>query len=207
MAYNNFIQTNIIESGDKINKKFFSFIKSKKKDICGVTPLFDNKNKTHTDDVKLAEILNDQFTSVFSVDDGTSPEVSGPAGLQIGNITITKPGIVKLLKGLDPSKASGPDCISARLLKECAEEVAGGLVLLFTASLKQGKIPEDWKHAIITPLFKGGNKNRSKAENYRPISITSVTCKVLEHIIHSHIMTHFDKERTLSDNQHGFRKS
>ena len=81
-----------------------------------------------------------------------------------------------------------------------------GLVLLFNASLKQGRIPKDWKHATITPLYKGGNKNRSKAENYRPVSLTSVTCKVLEHVIHSHVISHLEANGSLTDTQNGFRK-
>ena len=67
-------------------------------------------------------------------------------------------------------------------------------------------IPTDWKHAVVIPIFKGGNKNRSKAENYRPISLTSVTCKLLEHIVHSHLINHLEKNGCLTDTQHGFRK-
>jgi len=205
-TYNNYIKDNIIEDKGH-SKKFFSFIKSKRTDICGVSPLVDNNNVTHTNEEKLAEILNDQFASVFSKDDDTTPITSGPAGTNIDNLTVTKNGIIKLLKDLNPHKASGPDGVSARILKECANEVADGLVFLFNASLKQGKIPDDWRHANITPLFKGGNKNRSKAENYRPISLTSVTCKIMEHVIHSQVINHLEKNGSLSDTQHGFRKS
>ena len=59
----------------------------------------------------------------------------------------------------------------------------------------------------MTPIFKGGNKDRSKAENYKLISLTSVTCKVLEDIIHRNIISHLDQQRMLTDVQHGFRKS
>ena len=204
-AYKNFIRDNVSENGDKNKKRFFSFIKSKKSDITGATPLNDG-NKTYTKDEDIAELLNKQFTSAFSTDDGKTPEIKGEKVLPINKLTFTKNGIVKLLKELDPEKASGPDGVSARLLKECADEVANTLVLLFTASMHQGRIPNEWKHATISPLFKGGNKNRSKAENYRPISLTSVCCKIMEHIVHSHIMNHFDYGNILSTTQHGFRK-
>ena len=59
----------------------------------------------------------------------------------------------------------------------------------------------------MTPIFKGGNKDLSKAENYRPISLTSITCKVLEHIIHKNVISHLDQQRILTDVQHRFRKS
>ena len=76
---------------------------------------------------------------------------------------------------------------------------------LFQASLDQGVVPPDWKTANVVPLFKKGDK--SKAENYRPISLTSITCKVLEHVVFSNIMSHFDKFKVLDDAQHGFRKN
>ena len=58
----------------------------------------------------------------------------------------------------------------------------------------------------MTPIFKGGDKDRSKAENYRPISLTPITCKFLEHIIHRNIICHLDQQRMLTDVQDGFRK-
>ena len=86
-------------------------------------------------------------------------------------------------------------------MKKCANEVGDVLVLLFLASFAQGTIPEGWRHAIITPVYKGNNKNWSKADSYRPISLTSAICKLMEHIIHSHIMKHLDKDQTLSETQ------
>ena len=59
---------------------------------------------------------------------------------------------------------------------------------------------------MITPIHKGGNKNKTVAENYRPVSLTSVTCKVLEHIVHSHVISHLDNHNVLHDTQHGFRR-
>ena len=100
--------------------------------------------------------------SVFSYDDGSSPEVEGPPGSEINNIVFTRNGIIKLLNALNHKKASGSDGISARIFKVCSEEVADALVLIFSASINQGKIPDDWRHA-------SGNKNRTNPENYRPI--------------------------------------
>ena len=77
--------------------------------------------------------------------------------------------------------------------------------LLFQASLNQGKVPEDWKRATIVPLFKKGDKAR--AVNYRPVSLTSISSKLLEHIIiHSNIMDHLDHFNVLDNAQHGFRQ-
>ena len=132
--------------------------------------------------------------------------MQAPRGSMIDGITFTTNGIVKLLKDLNSEKTSGSDEKSARALKDCVNEVGDELVSLFSVSFAQGIIPEEWRHAIITPVYKGKNKNRSKTESYRPISLTSVNCKLMEHIIHSHIMKHLDKNQTLSERQYGFRK-
>ena len=120
-------------------------------------------------------------------------------------INVTVQGIFKLLKNLNPSKASGPDKIPCRLLVLTAHEIAPALTHLFSLSLKTGDIPEAWRHALVQPVFKKGD--RSSAANYRPISLTSVICKLLEHVIRSGMTAHFDKHNILVTTQHGFRKN
>ena len=82
-----------------------------------------------------------------------------------------------------------------------------GLALIFQASLYPANIPDEWCKAIVTAIFQGGNKDHSKVKNYRPISLTSITRKVLEQIIHRNIISHLDQQRMLTDVQHGFCKS
>ena len=113
-------------------------------------------------------------------------------------------GVKKILEGLNPHKASGPDEISSRFLKEMAPSISPALTLIFQASYDQGTVPTDRKGAFVTPLFKKGDK--SKASNYRPVSLTSICSKAMEHIIHSHLMKYLDSHHILSDQQHGFRK-
>jgi len=96
----------------------------------------------------------------------------------VKHITITEGGVQKILAGLNPHKATGPDQLPARLLKEAATELTPVFTLLFQASVDQG-IPDDWKTANVVPMFKKGD--RSKAENYRSVSLTSIACKALEH--------------------------
>ncbi|MEW8489873.1 MAG: reverse transcriptase family protein, partial [Candidatus Thiodiazotropha endolucinida] len=114
---------------------------------------------------------------------------------EVQSFSIHVDGVRKLL-GLNPHKASGPDTIPTKFLKEAAFEIASALTLIFSASLSQGIVPDDWKTADVTPIFKKGD--RSAPANYRPISLTAVCSKVMEHILHS--------QRILSDQQHGFRK-
>ena len=70
-------------------------------------------------------------------------------------------------------------------------------------SLETGQLPENWRNANIYPIFKKGDRNLPP--NYRPVSLTSICCKVMEHVIRSNAMDHLDKLNILTDNQHGFR--
>ena len=93
--------------------------------------------------------------------------------------------------------------IKPRILKELATEIAPILNIIFTISLNTGEVPSDWKNANVSPVFKEGG--RFKAENYRPISLTCICCKLMEHIITSHIVNHTDGHNILYPKQHGFR--
>ena len=119
------------------------------------------------------------------------------------NINITTPGIQTLLQNLNIHKASGPDRISTTLLKETAEVTASILKLIFERSLNTGDVPYDWRIANMTPIYKKGE--RCDPQNYRPISLTSICCKILEHIISSHLMKHLENNNLLDEYQHGFQ--
>ena len=101
------------------------------------------------------------------------------------------------------SKASGPESIPNIVLKTCSTQLAPAITHIFNLSVNTGVLPEDWRNANITPIFKKGNKH--EAANYRPVSLTSVCCKTLEHIICRHILNHLDKHHILTSLQHGFR--
>ena len=108
-----------------------------------------------------------------------------------------------MLNDIDLFKATGPDSFPPKLLKELSNNLTPCLTLLFRASLHQSALPEDWKTTLVTPLFKRGN--RSDPSDYFPISLTSVCCKVLEHIIYSNIASHLESYNVLSSSQFGFR--
>ena len=77
------------------------------------------------------------------------------------------------------------------------------LTKIFNQSISLGRLPSAWTKANVTAIFKKGS--RTDPANYRPVSLTSVCCKVLEHIIYSHVIHHLDKCHALHDAQHGFR--
>ena len=110
---------------------------------------------------------------------------------------------VSRYKDINVNKSAGPDKIPPRVLKENASQVAKPLYLIFRKSLDEGKLPEEWKLANITPIFKNkGSKHQST--NYRPVSLTCVACKLLEKIIRKHIIHHMKENKLFTEDQHGF---
>ena len=87
---------------------------------------------------------------------------------------------IKQLKNLNQNKATGPDELPARVLKETAEQIAPIITHIFQQSYNTGKLPNDWLQALVTPIHKKSLK--SDPANYRPISLTCILCKVMEHI-------------------------
>jgi len=214
-AYWSYIENMILdlpvnEPGNKINdqskpKNLFSYIKAVRTDNSGVAPL---KKEGHliADTKQKANILNSQFQSVFTTEpDNINIPDKGPSPHpDIKPLNITLPGVQKLLQNINPYKASGPDNISGRVLKELHVQTAPILTMIFEKSLKTGITPTDWKHANVAPAFKKGEKY--KPVNYRPISLTCISCKLMEHIITKHIITHLETNNILYDLQHGFRQ-
>jgi len=121
----------------------------------------------------------------------------------VPDIQVTTPGVLKLLSQLDVRKSIGPDGISPWILKETSHEVAPILTFIFNQSLSSGVVPQDWRLANIFALHKKGPKDL--AENYRPISLTSICSKVLEHIVYSSISNFLDDDQILTPCQHGFQ--
>ena len=123
-----------------------------------------------------------------------------PAARQIN---VSQDGVLKLLQNLKTNKATGPDAVPARILKDLAVEISPILALIFQQSLDTGHVPSDWRIANISPIHKKGDK--STPSNYRPVSITSICSKLIEHILFTNIMEHYDNNNILTDLQHGFR--
>ena len=150
-------------------------------------------------DFEKASEFNGQFADVFTKSEHSQVPLLDRSAPFMEDIVVTKEGVTKLLKGLNPSKALGPDELHPSVLKELATELGPAFAHLFQQSIDKGEIP--CKHL---PLFKKGD--RSLACNYRQVSLICVLCKLLEHIVYSNIMAHLDEYRLLSEKQHAFRK-
>lgn len=121
------------------------------------------------------------------------------------DVQITYEGIVSLLLNINVKKSIGPDGIPNDFLRRYAEWVAHYLYIIFNASIEQKRVPDDWLIAKVVPTHKCGDPQRM--DNYRPISLTCVCCKLLEHIISKAMYTYLEGTKTFFPNQHGFRQN
>ena len=122
---------------------------------------------------------------------------------ELKTITLTSNKISKAIDREKSSKSQGPDNIHPIIIKECKNAPLLPLKLIFQKSVEKGKIPEIWKTAHVSAIFKSGSK--SKPEIYRPISLTAVPGKLLERLILDKIVEHMTDNNLFAKSQHGFR--
>ena len=174
------------------SKRFYSYVKCKRQETTGISPLLNQDGFLQSRSTNKAEILNQQFQPVYTKENlNNVPDMGHSMFQSMEPIIISTPGVIKLIKNLKPHKASGPDNIPTRLLIMVAEEIAPMLTTIFQTSLDTETVPSDWREALITPLYKKG--------------LTSVESKMLEHIIFSSSMKHLNSYKILTPSQHGFR--
>ena len=109
-----------------------------------------------------------------------------------------------LLGKLRADKAAGVDELSSRLLLHFPDEILDPVCMLFEKSLREGRVPEDWRRANVVPIYKAGD--RGKAKNYRPVSLTCQLCKVFEKLVRDELVVHLESNGLLRGTQHVFRK-
>jgi len=204
-----FLSENLDTMLKESQKRFWSYVKFKTKGQHSSVPTLKSKSgDLYSDPVDKANLLNKHFKTVFTphYQDVTLPSFNSrtDATLSLSDIILTKVGIVNLIKKLNPHKSPGPDKISPKLLQLIPEEISDYLILIFNKCIQLQDIPKPWKSANITPVFKKGNK--SDPTNYRPISLTSILCKMFEHIITSKLATFLEQNNLFNNNQFGFRK-
>ena len=161
-------------------------------------------NEHAEDDLSKANMLNNFFTSQTIVDDSntTLPEINQP-NYFLNHINISIEDVKDVLVNLNIYKASGPDLLSPRLLKEGSDILAEPLSLLFNRSIDKSYFPAAWKDANVTPIFKKDDK--SSPSNYRPISLLSSVGKAMERCIHKHLYNYVFTNELITPLQSGFK--
>ena len=145
----------------------------------GIGPLKDKNGKIVEDAEGMTQILNKYFASVFTRENlDNIPEIEPPGETGLSDIEINNERVAKAIKDMKMNKAAGPDELVSTFIKGTQESINEQLVNLFVQSMENGEIPEDWKTANVTAIFKKGA--RGDPGNYRPVSLTSNVCKVFE---------------------------
>ena len=196
-------------ANDKKNpKRLFAYVNSKKTANESITAIKDKNGKIVTDRALIATALNDQFTSVF-VDEKELVEdlvsdvpTNNSIPERLDQIRVNIDDVRSKLAKLNKYKATGVDGVSPYVLNECSEELAIPLCIIFQRSLVESSVPTAWLSANVTPLFKKGS--RLDPSNYRPVSLTSVPCKVLERIVRDAVVVHMIINNLICSEQHGF---
>ncbi|XP_065562443.1 uncharacterized protein LOC136028527 [Artemia franciscana] len=211
------LESRIIHSSTVSPKIFWKYVNRNKPNHALSISTFthpDTHQKINSDSEK-ALIFNKIFSSVFVK---TQPTHSNEANFASQVESIASPDILVLfddsgfsltevytiLIKLDTSKAPDIDSFPNIMIRQIAHEIAEPLTYIFNLSLAHGLCPSGWKKALVKPLHKSGS--RSDFKNYRPISITSIFCRVMEKLIVSRVQKYFDGNHLWNPAQHGFRK-
>lgn len=202
-AKSKFFSSDLLSILQSNPSKFWRILSNKSN--CNIIEL-SGPDHNPIDSNEVASSLNDYFCSVFSpANNAVFTPAPDPFPSTMPAIQINPDGISSLIRSLKLSSSAGCDQINSKLLKNTIFYSSQILHLIFLQSLETGTVPDDWKIAKIVPLFKSGN--RTIPGNYRPISITSISSKLLEHIISSSLMTYLDSIDFFYAHQHGFRRS
>ena len=199
------VEKNVAKESKQNPKKFWQFVSKNTKNKVAIPDLYcDESCEIITDgDNEKASVLNKQFVSVFTEENNLPNfEIPDKTDQKIPDLIVNKELVLKKLKKLKISKSPGPDEIHPRVLKEIATIICHPLVIIYQKSLDTGELPTDWRLGNITAIYKKGSKK--VAGNYRPVSLTSIACKIIESIIRDHVIEFMKDNKLFSDKQFGF---
>ena len=190
-------------------KYFYSYAKKFSKQKRSIAMLFDEDRRISTNPSEIANILQKQFSSVFSNPSATNtcaasfqpPPVEKAFTDDMLSFTIAD--IVEAIDEIKPSAAAGPDDIPVLLLKNCKHAIAEPIHIIWQHSISTGTVPEFYKTSHIAPLHKKGS--RAIPSNYRPISLTSHIIKIYERVLRKQMVVYLEGNNLLCKKQHGFR--
>ena len=197
----------ILSKGDCTNREWWKFSKTllspSAPPSINDTPLL-NGSDIASDDIEKANLINEFLVmqSTLNETNATLPSTCPEPSIKIDQKVIQPEEVYEILINLDVSKATGPDGISNRLLKEAAVSIAEPLSHLFNYSMSIGYFPEQWKIANVIPIYK--KDNPMICNNYRPISLLCCVSKVFEKILFNHMYAFLKKNKLLNRNQSGF---
>lgn len=184
----------------------YSYINQQNKVKDRIRQLVNETGQELTARLDIANCLNDYFYSVFTKEDDemTVQVFQARTGIRcdLNESNFTAHETLQQISIQGRYKSPGPDGIHPFVLKECSQSLSLVLAYIFQRSIQERKFPNLRKDAHISPLFKKGS--RINFSNYRPVSLISVPCKLMERIIKKEIIIHLSTKNMLSKFQHGF---
>lgn len=157
-------------------------------------------------DTQCAAVLNNVFSNVFTLPVNACPTPLPPSDyFPMDPIFIDFNGVANIINCLKISSSCGIDNINSKLLRNTNLSSSLFLTKIFQQSLDSGVVPDDWKIGKVIPVHKNGSK--SSPLNYRPISLTSIPSKIMEHVIFKHLSSFLEDNSFFNDAQHGFRRN
>ena len=199
-----------LENIRKNNKYFFKYANKFRKTPSSPNILLDEHDNPIISHKKIADALQDQFKGVFSIpkndsdfDHSSFNNNKKPSVLDLPDLVITEKDVILAINEIKiDSKCPNYD-IPAIIIKNCKYTLCKPLKLFYQKSFNTGIVPRKYKTQLIIPLFKKGIK--TKAQNYRPISLTSHIIKIFERILRKYLTFYFEVNHFFNNNQHGFR--
>jgi len=200
-------QQDIAKACKRNPKKFWKHVNSKSKSFGSIGNITVNDisgcKQILTADLDKANAFAEYFEKVCTAHNDQTFSVNQLMPVNyMPDMIFSEESIKQKLNKLNVNSSPGPDVIHPRVLSELQDIIPTYLATFFNLSLEQGKIPEDWKCSFITAIHKKGKKDC--INNYRPISLTSVVCKIMESVVKDNIMQYFFKYNIFSDRQYGF---
>jgi hypothetical protein len=176
-------------------KSFYGYMRNLQTVKERVTVLKRDDGELTASDQEAADILGQYFEDMYTKEGNSEVPTVATKDLIVewrdDEVDFSVDAVRRKLQKLATDKSPGPDGIHPMLLKECASTVAEPLSIIFKNSFESGTLPSDWKTAQVAPIFKKGAK--TDRANYRPVSLTSVPCKVMESMIKEKILAFLEK--------------
>ena len=168
-------------------------------------PVIEHQGTPHISASEKANIFCQTFADKCTLPGASvQPQLqSPPPSSHFGHVHFKPKEVRNILRNLDPGRATGPDEIPTRVLKECAAELASPFSRLFQLLFSRGSFPDQWKTARVIPIHKRDSK--SDPSKYRPISLLSVISKVMESSVHKQLQRYLLRHNLISNKQYGFR--
>ena len=183
-------------------RKFYGYVNNKLRSSYSLSIILEHS--LPVDDSRKAELFCNQFSSVFVLDNGIPGGVPDKdVILSLSDILFSNEHVSVALSGLNSKTSCGDDGLPPLFFKKCCTVLVKPLKQLFQCSFETSELPQCWRDAVVVPIYKNKG-NRSEVVNYRPISVTSVPCRLMESVLKFCLVNHLLYNGLISQYQHGF---